>query len=202
MNNYFDTYNKRYCNGCGVCSLKCPKNAIMMKEDEEGFLYPEIDKEKCVACGLCKKICPNIKNDIKNNSTTYIAINKNDDDKKRSTSGGCFYSIAKHIIENSGVVFGVTFDKNLIAKHEYTDSLEGLMKFQGSKYVKSDLNNSYVKVKEFLMENRKVLFTGTPCQCAGVREYIGSSNDNLITCEIICHANPSPKIFEYYLTNL
>lgn len=202
MNNYFDTYNKKDCNGCGVCSLKCPKNAIIMKEDEEGFLYPEIDKEKCIECGLCKKTCSNNKKETKNISTTYIAINKNDDDKKRSSSGGCFYPIAKYVIEKGGVVFGVAFDQNLVAKHDYAETLEGLLKFQGSKYVRSDLNGSYEKVKEFLSKGRKVLFTGTPCQCEGVRKYVGLPNDNLITCEIICHANPSPKVFKYYLKNL
>lgn len=198
MSNYFDTYIKKDCNGCGVCSLKCPKRAITMSEDSEGFLYPIIDETKCIHCNLCKKICPNKDYPDNDNVTSYIAINKNKDDLKNSSSGGCFLPIAKYILSKKGVVFGVIYDENLNVKHTYFENEKDLIKFQGSKYVRSDLNDSFKKVKDFLNNDRYVLFSGTPCQCQGLRTYLGKDFDKLYTCEIICHANPSKKIFEYY----
>lgn len=202
MQNYFDTKDKKLCNGCGVCSLKCPKNAITMIEDSEGFLYPKIDLEKCIHCGICRSICPQIKEYKKTYSNTYYAKNKNKNELLNSSSGGVFIVLAKYVIKHQGVVFGVKYDKNLNVIHDYTETVEGLQAFQGSKYVRSDLNCAYEKVKCFLDKGRYVLFTGTPCQCQGLRSFLGQDNPRLITCEIICHANPSPRIFQMYKDNL
>ena len=199
---YFDSKVKKDCNGCGVCSLKCPQHAIKMEIDSEGFAYPVIDSDKCVNCGLCKKICPNHEYEENVDRQAYIAINNDKSDLKRSASGGMFYPLAKYVIENDGVVFGAKFDSDLNVVHDYATDLSGAKKFQGSKYVRSDLNGSFEKVKEFLESGKLVLFTGTPCQCAGLRAFIGKENDNLITCEIICHSNPSPKIYKMYKSGL
>ena len=199
---YFDTKNKKDCNGCGVCALKCPKEAITMQKDSEGFIYPVIDKDKCIICNLCKKICPNKEYEQNTNVKSYIAININKKDLMNSSSGGCFLPIAKYVLQKKGIVFGAVYDKNLYVKHDYTKSESDLFRFQGSKYVRSDLNNSYKKIKEFLENDKYVLFSGTPCQCQGLRTYLGKKYSKLYTCEIICHANPSPKVFEYYKKNL
>lgn len=194
---FFETNEKKDCNGCGLCALKCPKNAIKMKEDSEGFLYPVIDKSLCINCNLCKKICPNHDYDFNEKIESYIAINKDKDDLMNSSSGGMFILLAKYVIGKNGVVFGVKYDNQMKAIHSYTSNIEELIDFQGSKYVRSDLNDSFKMVKDFL-KDRIVLFTGTPCQCQALRTYIGDESDNLLTCDIICHSNPSPKVFELY----
>lgn len=201
--NYFDTLKKEDCNGCGACALRCPKKAIKMLEDEEGFLYPIVDEKKCVDCGLCKKICSN--NPIGNKSTSmsmYITIAKDENVLKSSSSGGMFYLIAKYIVKKGGVVFGCKYDDDLNVVHDFVDNLDELTDFQGSKYVRSDLKDSYEKVEEFLKRDKFVLFTGTPCQCAGLRSFLRKKYTKLVTCEIICHANASPKIFQMYKASL
>ena len=198
METYFETNKEKDCNGCGVCALKCPKNAIEMCQNGEGFLYPKIDYSKCVNCGLCRRICPNKETEKVIEGKAYIAINKNKDDLEKSSSGGCFIALAKYIISKKGIVFGVKYDDKLNAKHDYTDAIEGLTQFQGSKYVRSDINNSYQKAKEFLEDDRYVLFSGTPCQCEGLRAFLSKEYEKLYTCEIICHSNPSPKVFKLY----
>lgn len=199
---YFETKLKKDCCGCEICALKCPKNAITMKQDEEGFLYPEIDYDKCVNCGLCRKICPNHDYPLNKNIESYIAINNNKKELMNSASGGMFILLAKYVINKKGVVFGVKYDENLKVVHDYSNTLDGCFKFQGSKYVRSDLNNSFLKVKEFLENNRYVLFTGTPCQCQALRTFLNKQYEKLVTCDVICHANPSPKVFEQYKNNL
>ena len=201
MSNFFDSKNKKDCNGCGACALRCPKNAITMKEDDEGFLYPYIDESKCIHCGICKKICSNV---ILNNESedTYIAINKNKDVLLKSSSGGIFTILAEYTINKGGIVYGVTYDKNFEVVHDHINKLEDIKKFRYSKYVRSNLKNSFIEIEKFLKNGQYVLFTGTPCQCAGLRSYLRKKYDNLITCEIICHSNASPKIFKMFINNV
>lgn len=201
INEYLKSYNKKYCNGCGICTIGCPTNAIKMIEDNEGFYYPQIDEEKCIKCNKCKNICSNY-NNSKGNEQTYMAINKNEEELKKSASGGIFYIIARYVIEKHGVVFGVEYGKDLKVQHNYYETLEDCQKFQGSKYVRSDVGNSYEKVKEFLQQDRLVLFTGTPCQCNALKIYLKKEYKKLILCDIICHANPSQKVFDKYIKEI
>ena len=202
MNNYFETHDKANCNGCGVCALRCPKKAIEMQYDDEGFLYPVINKDKCINCGLCKKICSNnpTKNEYK--SKAYAAKNKDENQRLNSTSGGMFKLISEYILANDGAVFGAAFDKDFNVIHDYATTIKECQKFSNSKYVRSDLKDSYKKVEEFLKAGKKVLFTGTPCQNYGLKKFLLKEYDNLILCEIICHSNPSPLVFKLYKENL
>lgn len=197
-NIYLKTLDKKTCNGCGICVKECPVEAIKMVEDTEGFLYPVIDEEKCINCNKCKNICSNF-NDSKDYDKAYMAINKNIDELKNSSSGGMFYILAKYVISNNGVVFGVEYDDNMEAHHNYYTTLEDCKKFQGSKYVRSNLNNSFEKVQEFLKNDKYVLFTGTPCQCNALKLFLKKDYDKLIICDLICHSNPSPKVLKKYI---
>ncbi|MBR2289897.1 MAG: Coenzyme F420 hydrogenase/dehydrogenase, beta subunit C-terminal domain [Clostridia bacterium] len=202
MNTYFETNHKTDCNGCGACALRCPVNAISMIEDGEGFVYPQIDNFKCVNCGLCRRVCSNypLKNTFE--SKVYAAKSKDFNLRMNSTSGGMFQILAEYVIAHNGVVFGATYSENLVVKHSYATTKGDCKKFSVSKYVRSDLGTSYEDVECFLKDGKNVLFSGVPCQCYGLRKNLGKDYDNLIICEILCHSNPSPKVFEMYLKNL
>lgn len=200
-NFYFEREDKTKCNGCGTCTLICPQKCIHMEEDEEGFLYPKIDLDKCINCGKCKNICSNNEKNGKIGKA-YLAINKDDEERKRSSSGGMFSLLMKFVIEKKGVVFGVQYDKELNVIHSSARTIEECYKFRESKYVRSLLGDSFLDVKKLLEQNKYVLFTGTPCQIAGLNTFLGKEYEKLITCEIICHANPSPKVFSKYKSEL
>ena len=192
--------NKKECMGCSACKEICPKKCIIMKEDEEGFLYPTVDEKQCVNCHLCEKICP-IKNKKEKTRTTlevYAAINKDKEVLKNSSSGGVFYALASKIIEQGGIVFGAAFDSDFEVKHVAVEKIEEIQKLQGSKYVQSDMHGQYAKAKEELEKGRSVLFSGAPCQISGLYHYLKKDYENLITCDFICTGVPSPKIFRLY----
>ena len=201
INTYLDNKIKNICNGCGVCASVCPKKCIKMVEDGEGFLYPEIDESKCIKCNKCRKVCSNFPKRNEYKIKAYATKNKDNEKREKSTSGGMFKILAEYVIKKNGVVFGVKFDENLTVIHDFAENIEECKKFSFSKYVRSDLKDSYQKVKEFLDNDRYVLFTGTPCQVQGLRSFIKSDYEKLILCEIICHANPSPKVLKMYLRN-
>lgn len=192
--------DKKMCSGCHACYNKCPKNAIEMVEDEKGFKYPQVDKEKCVNCGLCDKVCPILnKKVIKNSPEVYACYNKDEDIRLKSSSGGIFTLIAAEILNRKGIVFGAAFTNDFTLSHQYIDNVNDLEKIRTSKYFQSSINDSYKKAKEFLDEDRYVLYTGTPCQIEGLLSYLGKEYEKLYTHDIICHGVPSPKVWKQYM---
>ena len=192
--------DKADCCGCNACVQRCPKECITMQADHEGFLYPIIDTNACIDCGLCEKVCPIInQSETRNPIKVYAAYNKNENIRMQSSSGGIFTIIAEEIIKKGGVVFGVKFNEDWMAEFDYTETIEGISLFRGSKYVQAIVGNAYKKTEEFLKKGREVLFSGTPCQIAGLKKFLRKEYENLYTVDIICHGVPSPKVWEMYL---
>ena len=191
--------DKSKCCGCTACKNICPVNAIVMKEDKEGFLYPVIDYAKCTNCGLCKKTCPIINSKIeKKEQQGFIVNNKDSYIRKNSTSGGAFTPIANYILNRNGLVFGAAFNENNEVEHKYVDKTQDLSIFRGSKYVQSNLGNTFKLVKDFLEQDRYVCFSGTPCQIEGLNKFLKKNYEKLITVDIMCHAVPSPLVWKKY----
>ena len=176
-----------------------------MISDEEGFWYPQVDKEKCIDCGLCEKVCPIIykwQPDDSRTTTAMAAINLNEEIRLKSSSGGIFTLIAEEIIHQGGVVFGAAFADDFRSVHHIcVDNTDDLEKLRGSKYVQSKIGDTYKQAKYYLDSGRKVLFTGTPCQIGGLYSYLRRPYENLFTQDIICHGVPSPMVWEKYVEN-
>lgn len=188
------------CCGCSSCVQVCPKQCISFDEDNDGFRHPLINTEKCIDCHLCEKSCPVL--DIippHEPKYTYYAYNINDEERINSSSGGVFIELAKLIIQSGGIVFGAKYNDNWEVVHSYSESIDGLNSFQGTKYVQSIIGDSYKKVQYFLKQNKLVLFTGTPCQVAGLHYFLKKQYDNLITIDFVCHGVPSPLMWRNYL---
>lgn len=195
--------DKTRCMGCHACYNRCPVQAIEMVEDEKGFKYPQVNKEKCINCGLCERVCPILnQRKVENTPKAYAVKNKNEEVREKSSSGGMFSLLAEKVLQDGGVVFGVAFDENWQLKHIYVENIEDLQIFRGSKYLQSIVGETYSKLKDFLIEGRKVMYTGTPCQIEGLKSYLGKEYENLFTQDIICHGVPSPKVHERYLKYL
>lgn len=193
--------DKKDCCGCSACVSVCPQNCISLIADAEQFLYPEVDLSKCVNCGLCVNVCPTYSSkefDL-NSAVSYAAINKNENIREGSSSGGVLYEIAKYIIENGGVVYGAAFTENWKVKHIRIDSVEDLHLIQKSKYLQSEIEDSFRQIKEDLKKGIKVLLSGTPCQVAGLTNLPFAKNENLICLDVACHAVPSPIAWNAYL---
>ena len=174
-----------------------------MQADKEGFLYPQIDATKCVECGKCKQVCQihSIQKRETVEPLVFAAKNRDEEVRGRSTSGGLFFAFAETIIQNGGSVYGVAHDKDFNVLHEKADTLNGCQRFQGSKYVQSKMGDIYQYVKDDLRLGKEVLFTGTPCQIAGLATFLGAEaeNEKLILCEIICHGAPSPLMWKEHI---
>lgn len=192
--------DKQQCCGCGACVQKCPKQCISLNEDNEGFLYPHVEIETCIDCGLCEKVCP-VLNPYGTREPLQVlaAINKDEKIRMESSSGGIFTLLAEQIIKEDGVVFGARFDDEWQVTLDYTETMEGLAAFRGSKYVQARTGDTYKQCEQFLKAGRKVLYTGTPCQIAGLHHYLRKQYYNLTTCDFVCHGVPSPKVWRMYL---
>lgn len=199
--NNFITNN---CTGCGACSNACPFGAITMRENFEGFLYPRVDSKKCTNCGLCQKTCPTnspSKNANFENPQCYAVMA--DDFVRMSgvSSGGASTIMMDYFLKNGGYVVGAIYDDEWKAIHKISNKEEDLKLFKGSKYYQSDTLNVYKETKKILSENKPVLFTGTPCQIAGLKNFLKKDCENLITVDIVCHGTPSYKSFKMFLEN-
>lgn len=201
---YLKTFIKTECCACTACEHVCPTKSIYFKFDDEGFKYPEIDKDTCINCGLCERVCPvetpsyvNL-----NNPLIYAAKLKDIEQVKRSTSGGIFYIIAKYIIEKGGVVYGAAFDKDMRLRHICVEDISDLDLLRGSKYLQSNLENVFLDIKTQLKNKQWVYFVGTGCQVAGLKSFLRREYETLITSDLVCHGVPSQKIFDMHLQYL
>lgn len=200
---YF-TKKKYDCTGCGACKAVCPVKCISFVSDEEGFSYPVADF-RCIDCGKCERVCPivytkdyNIK-DFKQYSVVGRHIDNRTWDK--SSSGGAFSAICEAYYNDGDAIFGVKFNDVQVV-HDYVNDINNIDIFRKSKYIQSNMDNNYHKIKELLGKGNKVIFSGTPCQVAGVRNYLGRDYDNLLCIDLVCHGVGSPGVFKKYIEHL
>ncbi len=190
------------CNGCSACALACPQACITMQADAEGFYYPRLDAPSCVQCGRCDAACPLLKPPQGVQGRAYACMNQNEEIRMQSSSGGVFTALAERVLQSNGVVFSAALHDDLTVRHMAVRSFEELALLRGSKYVQSQIGTAYSEAKKLLEGGTPVLFSGTPCQIAGLRSFLGRCYDNLITQDIICHGVPSPKVWENYITHM
>ena len=195
--------DKHNCCGCEACIQRCPKHCITPVRDDEGFLYPLVDEAACIDCGLCEKACPVINQQKPRRPLyAYAAINPDEDIRRNSSSGGVFTVLAENVIAEGGVVFGAMFNERWEVVHGQIENIGELDKLRGSKYVQSRIGTSYQAVETSLKAGRKVLFSGTSCQVAGLKKFLRKEYDQLFTVDVVCHGVPSPLLWKEYLASL
>ena len=193
------------CCGCAACANICPKEAIQMKSDVLGFLYPQVDSDKCINCGACVKVCQFNKNysrhKLYEEPIIYGCRHKDKTELIKSQSGALAFALGEAFINSGGVVYGAIMDMSLRVTHKKCSNLEELQRTRLSKYIQSDISDVYKEIKSGLCKKEKILFIGTPCQVAGLKSFIGPTLiEHLTTCDLVCHAVPSPAIWkDYYL---
>ncbi|MDW7773274.1 MAG: polysaccharide pyruvyl transferase family protein [Desulfobulbaceae bacterium] len=188
------------CTGCGACFNACPAGALKMETNEDGFKYPQIESGICTNCGICAVSCPAVNSGHDNlKCPECYAVWANDEIRSRSSSGGAFTLLSEYVLEHGGYVCGAAFDDQWRVRHVLINTVEDLAQLRGSKYIQSDTGNIYLQVKALLDHGKMVLFSGCPCQVAGLNGFLGSKPDNLITVDIFCHCIASPGIWEKYL---
>jgi len=192
---------KKDCCGCRACELACPKKAITMVEDEKGFWYPVIDESLCDQCGICDQVCGFVDGYKNHGDNPEVLAVKNIDEevRKTSTSGGMFVAISDEVLQQDGVVYGAGYGEDLSVRHKRAETEEQRDEFKGSKYVQSDLGDTFLQVRRDLQNGRKVLFTGTPCQVSALTSFLRKDYHNLFTVDVLCHGTPSNKLWQEHL---
>ena len=192
---------KEYCTGCTACAAACPGGCIRMEPDENGFLYPKVEETACVDCGLCGKVCPVLSENRRESPApeVWAAFSRNEKNRLASSSGGVFSELAQWVMTQGGAVFGAAYDGTFGVIHRPAENADDLARFRGAKYAQSDLGDTFRQVKTRLDRGQKVLFSGTPCQVAGLKAYLGKDEENLITVDVVCHSVPSPRAWQAYV---
>jgi coenzyme F420-reducing hydrogenase beta subunit len=200
--------NREKCTGCSACVNICPQSCIQMIVDETGFLYPVIDSKKCVECSLCYKVCPEI-HDLSEMLTELpekciAAQHKDMQILLQSSSGGAFPGIVEafNSMEDDIYICGAMMSYEMNVSHNCIEGHYGYSEFQKSKYVQSDLSDVFKRISRLLKHNKNVVFSGTPCQIAGLKLFLGCDYSNLLTIELLCHGVSSPGVFKDYITYL
>ena len=193
------------CTGCSACYAVCPTRAIRMRPDGEGFLHPTIDEAACILCGACERTCPALSKERKGilpaAEPLFVAAARacGEGAREGSQSGGAFFALAKAMLAEGGVVYGARMDEDKTVRHARVDGQAALDPLRGSKYVQSDMGDCFLHVKQDLAAGHRVLFSGTPCQVAGLYAFLGREYENLLTAALICHGVPSPRLWADYL---
>ncbi|MBR4909258.1 MAG: Coenzyme F420 hydrogenase/dehydrogenase, beta subunit C-terminal domain [Acidaminococcaceae bacterium] len=200
-----DKKAKQDCSGCSACASVCPKNCIEMRADEQGFRYPHVNYEECVHCGLCDQVCEKAAKGVVSETIPkgYGACANDQKLRFGSSSGGIFTLLAEKVLEENGIVVGAAFSDDFRSvRHVVVDSPNGLAALRGSKYLQSNIGDSFKKVKEYLQNGRNVLFSGTPCQVAGLKAYLKKDYENLLCVDIVCHGVPSAGVWAKYCNEI
>ena len=203
MLKYIETQDESLCCGCRACEQVCPVKAITIRNNQAGFLYPALREDVCIECKLCETVCPAMNKPKTNKPINVYAVqHKNSEILKESSSGGVFRLLADKIIKSGGCVVGCKWDENYQPVLSIADTIAELLPMQGSKYLSSNTLDVYTQVEKRLKKGQTVLFTGAPCQCAGMINYLRKNYDNLITADFLCHGMPSQQIFDHYLDEI
>lgn len=199
---YFESGRKKECYGCKACLDVCPVNAIHFAVDEEGFAYPDVDQNICIHCNFCKNKCSYGTVNVRKTFHVYAAWHKESKVRDASSSGGIFLPLALQILAEKGIVSGAAFEADFSVKHIMVDSVKELSRLQKSKYVQSDTEAIYLRVKGVLEQGKTVLYSGTPCQIAAMKKILNDKYEHIVFCEVLCYGVPSPGVYKKYLDYL
>jgi len=199
-----DIERSQDCCGCGACAAICTSNCIKMLADAEGFLCPQLDTTCCSGCGLCRKVCPwqttSIISERVSPPQVHAAWHLDKNIRYLSSSGGVFTAFSEQILSAGGAVVGAAFDEGMVVRHILVEDTDGLARLRGSKYVQSEIPTElFSRIDNLLGQDRRILFSGTPCQVAALRNYLGQDHETLLCCDLICHGVPSPGLFRKHL---